>query len=245
MITLGALSVNVVHHCSNRCVNCSHWAPIAKPWFLDIDELSAELAELARHAHVTYLELIGGEPLLHPDLSLLAEVARDSGIVDRIGIKTNGNLLGKVNVDYVDEINVSLYPGRAEPDISLRFLLQRQGIRLNISHVSAFHQALIPQERTEQDARLTHNICPYRSCFVLEGGWLYTCVSALHIPGLLGLDAHIDGLKVEGASEADIRDYLGHTDGRLHHSCKRCAYAPLHSWRELAPGEDWMKASGA
>ena len=107
------LEINVVHHCNLSCLGCSHLSPRLPKYFLSPDRLSHDLSILSKYCRPEFISLLGGEPLLHPDLIEIINVVRSSGISDRIRVVTNGRLLHKMPDQFwkdVDEVHVSLYP---------------------------------------------------------------------------------------------------------------------------------------
>lgn len=93
--TRQAPSVNIMltNICTNRCKYC--FAPVArdssavKASYISVDDLRSVLAFLKR-SRVRNVRLLGGEPLLHPDLGLiLAEITSDDEF-EHVSIFTGG-----------------------------------------------------------------------------------------------------------------------------------------------------------
>jgi organic radical activating enzyme len=112
----GQLELNVVENCNLTCRSCSHLSPILPKRRVDAATVEHDLRLLSGHYHAEWLKLVGGEPLLHPDLVSIADAIRRSGVADRIYLVTNGVLLPRMGPDLweaMDWIEVSLYPGRS------------------------------------------------------------------------------------------------------------------------------------
>ncbi len=88
-----ALEAHAVDHCNLRCVHCCTLSPRLAERFLDPRELERDLALAARVLRPAIFKLTGGEPLLHPGLTELLDVARASGISPQLSLTTNGLLL--------------------------------------------------------------------------------------------------------------------------------------------------------
>ena len=94
------LDVDVVNHCNLNCASCCHFAPIAEPGFLPIEDFERDLALLSGISHVEdffdAMCIMGGEPLLHPQLAEFFMLTR--GYLPRIGLRlvTNGILFQEV-----------------------------------------------------------------------------------------------------------------------------------------------------
>ena len=91
------LDVDVVSHCNLNCASCCHFAPIAEPGFLSLEEYGRDLALLAEVGQAEdffdAICIMGGEPLLHPQLAEFFALTRR--YLPRIGLRlvTNGILL--------------------------------------------------------------------------------------------------------------------------------------------------------
>jgi len=108
--------VNIVEHCNLRCRSCTHLSPVLPKHFVDPGALSADLTTLAGSYRVNVLKILGGEPLLHPDLPAVVLAARKSQVAEKLEIWTNGLLLPRMERrvwETVDSVRISLYPGRS------------------------------------------------------------------------------------------------------------------------------------
>lgn len=92
--------LNILDHCNLRCRGCDHFACIAEPYFVSKETIHKDLdrmAELLDGDYLTKIGVMGGEPLLHPDLlEILADV-RAHFPYSIIRLTTNGLLLGQQN----------------------------------------------------------------------------------------------------------------------------------------------------
>ena len=98
------IDVHVVEHCNLNCKGCTHFSPIAKPEYLDIVDFSNNIKHLTKiEKSIGSIQLLGGEPLLHPRLSEIINVTRKNLSKTNIHIITNGILLTnekKLPVDF-------------------------------------------------------------------------------------------------------------------------------------------------
>ena len=85
------------NHCNLNCAGCNHFAPLTKPHFIDIEQFQALLDRLrflcGTRVQIRIIRLMGGEPLLHPQISDLVQMTRDAFQKTAIEIRTNGILL--------------------------------------------------------------------------------------------------------------------------------------------------------
>jgi hypothetical protein len=92
--TLPYIEMHVVDHCNLNCRSCSHYSPISPERFADPEAAARDFARLAAlFGRVTVLRLMGGEPLLHPQLNRFVIAARSCLPSTSIAIVTNGMLL--------------------------------------------------------------------------------------------------------------------------------------------------------
>lgn len=88
------IDVHVVEHCNLNCKGCTHFSSIAKPEYLDIEDFSNNIKHLTKvEKSIGSIQLLGGEPLLHPQLSEIINVTRKNLLKTNIHIITNGILL--------------------------------------------------------------------------------------------------------------------------------------------------------
>ena len=84
-------------HCNLNCKCCNHFSPIATPFFLKLEDFEKDMARIAvlTEGNIGRIWLIGGEPLLHPDIVAFLYSARKFFPDTHITLDTNGTLLLK------------------------------------------------------------------------------------------------------------------------------------------------------
>ncbi|MDD5675864.1 MAG: radical SAM protein [Chitinivibrionales bacterium] len=95
-------AVPIVEHCNLKCRFCDHFAPLAEQEFADIKIFEKDFARLSEllNAKVDFISLMGGEPLLHPQLNDFLYIARKYFPKTELRIVTNGILLLKQTEDF-------------------------------------------------------------------------------------------------------------------------------------------------
>lgn len=214
-----SLECHPVDHCNLRCEGCCPLSPHQAESVLSKETLAEDLARLAPVLAPAVLKLTGGEPLLHPDLVGLVEVARASGIAETIQITTNGTrLLGAPDAlfDAIDRVRLSWYTSAplSEGAIDrIRARCERAGVELSVRAYASF-QALDPPEleRDEEWAARAFGGCWIRwRCHTVHHGRFYTCTRPPHLEPYLsarGIDrplAALDGVPLDAP---DLRDAL-------------------------------------
>lgn len=88
--------LNILDHCNMNCQGCNHFANIAEKRFVSIEDIRRDtkrMSELCEGGKVARIGVMGGEPLLHPDLLEILEVTRMHFPKSLIQLVSNGLLL--------------------------------------------------------------------------------------------------------------------------------------------------------
>ena len=86
------IGVHVTEHCNLNCKSCTAFSPIADEYFLDLEKYEADLKRLAEltQGRLEGFFLTGGEPLLHPEIEKIIDLARCYFPSSDLSIMTNG-----------------------------------------------------------------------------------------------------------------------------------------------------------
>ncbi|RLV10154.1 hypothetical protein CTZ27_02685 [Streptomyces griseocarneus] len=225
--------VNAVLHCNLRCRSCSHLSPIMPPWFADPERVRRDLSRLARSYHCEFVKILGGEPLLHPRLTEIIRVIRESSIAKRIVICTNGSLLHSARSEVwsmVDEIEISVYPSNVIPNDRLddfRRRAREHGTDLSVRLSPVFRESY--SEMGTEDGNLidqifrTCQIAHVWRCHTVHEGYFYPCPQSYFIHRLRHANPEDsgDGLEIRDEDFAD--DLRRHIDSATGPSaCRWC-----------------------
>lgn len=113
------LQLHLVDHCNLNCSGCAHFSPIADEWYISVHDVEKMLTELRPVMEQWFcrIELMGGEPLLHPQLEMIMDITREIYPNFEIRLVTNGiKLLSMPQSFFVSckknmvEICISIYP---------------------------------------------------------------------------------------------------------------------------------------
>ena len=191
-----AADYNLTEHCNLRCAGCDHSSPLLPKKFAEVAEYQRDLATLSQVLHLGELKILGGEPLLHPDLIEFLRGARASGIADEITLVTNGVLLHRcdpVTFELIDKLWVSLYPGvRLRLEVSeLEALSKKYNFKLELKVMNSFRFTTI--NRRHRDAALVRQIftrCALAhewSCHTIHEGYYFKCSPAPFLTARMAL----------------------------------------------------------
>ncbi len=251
-----ALEAHAVDHCNLRCVHCCTLSPRLAERFLDPRELERDLALAARVLRPAIFKLTGGEPLLHPGLTELLDVARASGISPQLSLTTNGLLLERqpdALFERLERLTLSLYSSAPLPEGALERVEARcreHGLVLTVKRISRFARMDAPARLEPEQAHQVHAACWLKvRCHMLRAGRFYACTRPPHLQQALaarGLSlplARQDGLALEGQAAAllsRLADYLERAEPLA--SCSFCLGAS-GAWEPHA--QDRRKAGRA
>ncbi len=235
LIHNGNLEIMAAHGCNLVCRSCTHASPVLRPKDIaDPTTTERDLARLARCYRARRVKLLGGEPLLHPDLVGLAGAVRGSGITDNLTVVTNGVLLPRQGAAFwaaVDEVWVSIYPGFEPPDDEVtrwHALAAEHSVTVTLHRYEQFRES--HSEFGTSDGKLvkriydTCEIAHVWRCQAVINGVFYKCPEAYFLPVLRGEEPR-DGLVLtDDGSDADLRGrllaYLNSTEPL--YACRFC-----------------------
>jgi cyclic pyranopterin phosphate synthase len=226
-----SLEAHIVDHCNLSCAECCSLSPLLPKWFASPQELKRDLSIASKFLAPTVFKLVGGEPLLHPQIATMAKIATESQIAPRVSLTTNGLMLGRMEDDlwrHLDAMTVSLYPqpelpksviGQAEEQAS------RFGVELNWKQQDEFVIMNTDGRRMEEtETAAVFNRCWLRErCHVLRNGTFYTCTRPPHMQTLMDDAAKFsdDGFSLTSAG-ADAEGLLAYL--QREHPLEACAY---------------------
>ncbi|MDR1612705.1 MAG: radical SAM protein [Planctomycetota bacterium] len=174
---------HLVDHCNLPCAGCSHFSPIAPEHYADPDLFARVMLELARKVELKRVRLLGGEPLLHPEVNKFMIAARRAYPEARIGIVTNGLLLKAMKDDFWETaaahdivFDISRYPVNADKLDAYVRLVEEKGCRKgNIAQRS--DMGYILNSRGDSDPAVAYKRCRelYKSHVNMRGRRLYLC----------------------------------------------------------------------
>lgn len=226
-----SLEAHIVDHCNLSCAECCSLSPLLPKWFASPEELGRDLAIASDFLAPAVFKLVGGEPLLHPNIATMAKIAVESAIAPRISLTTNGLLLGRMEDDlwrHLDAMTVSLYP---QPELPTSIIAEaeeqaaRFGVELNWKQQDQFVVMNTDGRRMEEEkTAAVFNRCWLRErCHVLRSGTFYTCTRPPHMETLMSDSSNFsdDGYSLT-APGADVEGLLAYL--QREQPLEACAY---------------------
>ena len=238
---LNYLEFQITDHCNLNFNRCSHFSNIAIENYLNIKQFEEDIFRLSvLFDNIRVIRIMGGEPLLHPEVASFIAITRKAFPYSSIRLVTNGILLSKAsdlfwkacyNAEAI--IDLSVYPPFRNQVKRLELLCDSHRVVMLQSEIKDnFHSCLNVHGDFDKDQRF--NECRNSSQVItLRDGYLYPCwrPPVIHyfnkrfdynIPVDKGIDIYSSGV-----SGKDIIGQLGFSM----EICKWCLNDPsLHLW---------------
>lgn len=132
------VELHLVDFCNLNCKGCTHFSNICKnssEAIVNVESLKKQLEQLKKLVDVSVIRLMGGEPLLHPELDKILPIVRRIFPKARIFLVTNALLLTKLNKSVLKIIrdndifiNISLYEPTVEKYMDIKKFLDSNSI---------------------------------------------------------------------------------------------------------------------
>ena len=181
--------INIVKHCNLNCRGCNHFSPLASNDFMSVSVIENDVRRLGELFHHTAsrIYLLGGEPLLHPQIEEIAKICREHFPETKIFIVTNGILLANMSESFwkccKDNkiiISPTRYPIKIDYD-SLSDLANSHGVEYFMFGGTDFYARKLWFEPIDicgsHDVDDEFKQCRQANkCITLENGKLYTCI---------------------------------------------------------------------
>jgi hypothetical protein len=189
-VRVEAFELHVTEHCNLRCAHCCNSSPYVAHKTLAPAHIAATLAQVSRVLRADVFKIMGGEPLLHPEITEVLRVVRRSGVGDVVRLFTNGLLLHRMDDAFwgaLDHLTVSSYasaPVRPEHLAHIEEQCRRFDVVLNVKPVDHFSQVMTEVYRPDGDAvQRTFDGCWLRHrCLVARDDRFFVCTRAAYLP---------------------------------------------------------------
>lgn len=250
---LSQVEFHITDHCNLNCAHCDHFTPLAEEKFIKLEDILNDFKKLKKiFDNIGKIYILGGEPLLHPELIKIFEPLRKIYPKSEIIIITNGILLDKQTPlfwESLKKFNIALsmthYPLNVDyqkyiekcKDMGIKayyFALDRNKMqKMNLDY------------KKSRNKELSFKQCSRKGCHFLRDSKLYVCTLIPNIGFLnkyFNLDFkvkksdYIDLNKVKSATKinrlfkypVDFCKYCN--DAKLEYTCWRTSQKELDEW---------------
>ena len=176
------LEFHVADHCNLNCKYCTHYSPLVKEAvFADYDTFEKDINQLKKYIYdIGIIRILGGEPLLNPELPRFIRLVRKLYPAAIIDVVTNGLLVEKINDELIDTMkenvaffHISLYKPMEERAKDVKQFLYEKGIAYTISPLNEVFMKTQTLERQEDEDFFYS--CFQATCTCLQDGKIAPC----------------------------------------------------------------------
>ena len=184
--TLHHFEIHITDHCNLKCKSCGHYSNISPESFLDLQTFERDMtAARGYFRRVEQIFLMGGEPLLHPQVAEFVPAARRIFPETRICLMTNGLLVTRMPQaawDALRESQVILlcddYPINL-PKERIAELSAENQVTLEWTEFNDRFFMAPMDARGGADPEFSYEQCQgYSQCPLLRDGKIYLCAPA-------------------------------------------------------------------
>lgn len=188
-IRVESLEVHVAEHCNIRCRGCDAMSPFNDVRFLSTERVAEIAGAMARIMVADIFKLMGGEPLLHPDIAAVLGAVRRSGITNVIRLTTNGLLLHRMTDAFwqgLDRLTVSNYASAPIPPRHVELIERKAeefGVVLNLKRIDQFNEIELTEPLADPgEIQRNYDDCWIRHrSLIVRGGVFFKCTRAAYL----------------------------------------------------------------
>ncbi len=179
---LSYLEYHVADHCNLNCKYCTHYSPLVPhPVYTDYERFSADLRQLKKYiADIGVIRILGGEPLLNPELGRFIELTRELYPASIITVVTNGMLIDRLEPALIETMktnmaffHISFYPPLKDKVQAIQKFLYEQEIPYTITPmITEFNKTQTMTPQSDEDFFYS---CFQASCTCLHEGKVAPC----------------------------------------------------------------------
>jgi organic radical activating enzyme len=186
--SLDYVEFHLADHCNLNCRGCGHFSPIADETFASLTKYRLDLLRLKEFfSNLKMIVLMGGEPLLNPQIEDFLSLTRQIFPKSNIQLFTNGILLPNMPTTFWSTcracsitIDISLYPPVVKKEATIINIVKSNGIKLQTHRVINFHAFY--NKKGDTDAKKAFRKCRLRWYTpMLREGKLFICPKAATI----------------------------------------------------------------
>lgn len=194
------IHISVTNSCNLNCKKCLNFSNlVVEKNFLDLIKFESYLKQLKKKFDkILNFNLLGGEPLLNPQLDVYISLIRKYFVGTRIGILTNGLLLTKIPEKLIDTMtscqaffSIAQYPPTQKKLKEIVDFLERKQIDYVITPAVTQFEKMISLKEENGEKAFAKRLQNQRDCecHTIDDGRIYLCMS---IPRLYAMQDYFD-----------------------------------------------------
>lgn len=216
------VEIQLCDRCNLDCAYCSHLSPVSKPVTISLETLEAECRRLAS-VGVDEVNLMGGEPLIHPQVIEAIKLTRSILPNIKLIVSTNGLLLPRMSKEFWQccrdnrvVLRITPYPKAKNGTwnyFKYVWLIKKNHVKMESTgwRFGFRHQLL--SEKAEYDATDNYLRCQLH-CTQVRDATLWPCAYvayAFNLNNKFGTNfqtSPADRLPLDGLTATDLRLWL-------------------------------------
>ena len=251
---LSYLEYHVADHCNLNCKYCTHYSPLVQePVFTDLEKFKLDLQLLKeRIDDIGVIRILGGEPLLNPQLSEFITYTRRLYPKAVITVVTNGLLIDRIDHNLIETMqrelaffHISYYPPLEKKIGLIKQFLGENKIPFTISpKIEKFNKTQILTESADEDFFYS---CFQATCTCLHDGKLSPCYAPFttkYFNRAFGKELpENEGIDLRQSADMPLEDLKCSLLYPLER-CKYCIEGKLYDWEVIGKNsklEDWIE----
>lgn len=240
------IDYHVTDHCNLNCAGCDQFGTLAKPWYVSLEKVQKDW-ELVREKNIQIgrIHILGGEPLLHPEIDKILILLRTMFPKIGIVVYTNGILLQQLKeklLPIFKEYNIILFLSEY-PRLNINYQELKRGFPIVEGYrVTSFMSTSLHTNPDFNNDNSFHN-CNFNalwSCRLLKDDHIYPCSM---VPNINHLIEYFPELKDTPLGQINIEDngidIKTHTaeevEEFLKHSIPACAFCNVMHTKKFTP----------
>lgn len=180
---LDYIEYHISFHCNLNCKGCSHFSNLIKePRFGNAESFRRDMERLSElFWGIGKIRLMGGEPVLNPELPQFVYIARSYFPDADIRVVSNGLMIRETDTELFKAMrecavyfDVSMYPPTKGCISRLDDICKKEQVMLTVTpEVGEFGASLNP--KGDSNPAESYDKCPARHCVYLQDGKVSTC----------------------------------------------------------------------
>lgn len=240
--------VHLADHCNLNCRGCSHFSPVSKPYILSPSVYAKDISRLSEvlpRERVRRIRLLGGEPLLNPNVEDIISLTANAYPNVLIELVTNGLLLATQPKSFWTTcrdnsvvILISRYPIPVDIE-RISTTAKQEGVKLVIGPTGKYKSFFkwVFDIHGKQNAFLSHIFC-FNNGYTcqLKDGRFYPCSASAYYENFASRFSITAPDKK--LSSLDIYDSINTDDffKLISHPVEMCKYCNM---RKKTPNAGW------
>lgn len=184
--SLRQFEIHLTEHCNLNCKGCDNFSPLAETEFINANWMRTQMHRMSElfNGYVANINLMGGEPLLHPDLPKLMKLTREEFPFVEIDLLTNGMLIPARGKEFFDScrenniiVSITKYPV-VKTYNKIEKLLMDNEVKFNYFNKDPLHHIYktpIDIEGKCDGTRMFYKCFRSAHCVQIRDGRLYPC----------------------------------------------------------------------